>query len=120
MLNQELAQAYQSLHQQETILKNLFLQKSQSFSYAKTVNMGSFAEDFRSLQDIRIEKQKELVKQAHRQVESIRILLIEKDRELKMIEKLKTKKAEVFFKEQERAEQREVDDQMASKRTRSV
>jgi len=119
MLQRELAEAYQDLSRNERILKELYSQKSESFSYTKSTNMGSLADEFRSLQDIRITRQKEAVKQAHSQVENIRNRLIEKDRELKMIEKIKDRRVAEFFLEQEKLQQLEVDDISSSRFARS-
>jgi len=120
MLQRELSEKYQKLGEQEIILKNLFLKRSESFSFAQTAGIGVLSEEFRKWQDIRIEKQKEIIKQAHGQVENVRIRLIEKDRELKMLERLKSKRSEDFYKERERLEQIEIDDTTSSKKARSA
>jgi flagellar FliJ protein len=115
MLQRELAKANQELSDHERILNNLYSQKSESFHFANTALMGSFAEEFRQLQDIRIEKQKEAVKQAHSQVENVRIRLIQKDRDLKMMEKIKEKRAAEYYLGQEKLEQLHADDLSTSK-----
>jgi flagellar protein FliJ len=109
-IQKELALSYQGLWLEEKNLDSLYETKNQSFIFSKTVSMGSWSDEFRYLQDIRIERQKELVKQAYTQVEKVRNLLIEKDRELKMLEKIKEKKQEEFFYEMEKKDQNEQDD----------
>lgn len=110
LIQRDLALQYQYLKEQEKKLEDLYKQKSASYAVCDNQTISQVSEEFRKLQDIRIEAQKKRVDQAYGQVENVRIRLIEKDRELKMIEKLKNKKSQEFYSEVDRLEQIEMDD----------
>ncbi|MCK6598522.1 MAG: flagellar export protein FliJ [Bdellovibrionaceae bacterium] len=70
----------------------------------------SQADSFQGLQDIRIEKQKEIIKILEKEVESKREILKNRAIEYKIIDKFKEKKMEQFKDELKKKEQSEIDE----------
>lgn len=68
------------------------------------------AEDFQKLQDIRIERQKQAVQIAEKEVEAKREILKNKAIDYKIIDKFKENKKEQFKEEVKKKEQSEVDE----------
>lgn len=65
---------------------------------------------FQNLQDVRIEKQKEIIASFEKEVESKREILKTKAIEYKIIEKVKEKKKQQFVEDQNKTEQKENDE----------
>lgn len=111
-------QALQSLNAEKQKLNDMhqqvFQARQQAFNQQTAGGLAgpalSQVDDFIKGQDIRIEKQKQLIKQCEGLVEKMQEILRQKAIEYKIIESLKEKKLEKFKVEKNKKEQKQADD----------
>lgn len=118
----ELSEAMVILNQSTDLLQHLVDEKKKARVKSFTTETNSVLMDelktsilsqasrFQILQDIRIEKQKKVVEENEKVVESLREILKNKAIDYKIIEKVKSKKIEEFIRDLIKLEQKESDD----------
>lgn len=122
-IKKNLAEALLEEKKNADFLDHLQSDRSKSFGFRNQVisdksqssELANYTEDFIRGQDIRIERQKKAVQVYKQKVENIRNLLIEKDKELKILERLKEIKHEEYVKYQSAEEIKELDDMTSSR-----
>ena len=119
LAQKDFQEAMAELNKQNEILEQLRQAKAdaRARSYAQQSQTGGQVleslkqiHDFIVLQDIRIEKQLQKIEECEKVVESRREILRQKAIDTKIIKKLEEKKKQQFTEEQQRLEQKEMDD----------
>lgn len=119
LAQKDFQEAMAELNKQNEVLEQLRQAKSdaRSRSYEQQSQTGGQVleslkqiHDFIILQDIRIEKQLQKIEECEKVVESRREILRQKAIDTKIIKKLEEKKKQQFTEEQQRLEQKEMDD----------
>ena len=110
-IQKEMQEAQKILSQCEERLEQLRQQRSESFKVrSQHLSLASAFDEQLPGYQIKMEKVQREIQQALLKVEIIRKRLIDKDQEIKIIEKMKEKKQHHYLNEMEKEEAKELDD----------
>lgn len=111
----DLAECLSQLKKSEKVLIDLQSQKTNSFVIrSQDLSLVSIMDEFLKGQNIKIEKQKNIIKQDQDRVEKARKSLIDKDQEVKILEKMFELKMNEFKEKEKLNEQNETQEWVTS------